>query len=974
MRLRSVEMWFNKRTKKIKEEHSMKKFICGICFLSMFLFTGVAVADTCCTAPNSNFPSSACSYDNPTNAWQIIDGLPQNTTIDFNGVLQNILCNAVSGICSFTGQCRQPGGSLGGEKECFEADLLMPMVGTGSLAGFNRLITLSVGCETHIGPRNPGDPVQSFDTDMFRLYGQLQGDPDFDLLRIVAGSDFGYSSPGHTTLTRQTDGNWNVDSFFDITYRIDFVGAPGGPLAGMSGSTTGTIRMATGCQKGTPGGGDDCYNVRRGASQIDFNENPLPAGFFGPGSDPFDGVVMFKGVIPDFVIVHRTRDFSFPVPLPSTDTVPIEIVSLNLVSCEPITVTGGQNSGLWNVSVGMNPGPPTQGQMTATKTHPNGGTFTAEFYVQPLFTFTRVCPSDTRSLIGPQTILSTVQPYSWQDTSPKPNPPCDGNGFYVGGNFVPGVDPGSSYVLMSSPSGDVVLELRPPRSASPYVVIGTKEQWQDALDMNTVAPVDDANWQAYMTQWQRYRDPNTEPYPENQYFVPTLWVWEASGEVQPQCSNPAWPNKAGLVMAWHDDQAPDGNYSAAWKYTYPTDPDLTGVVITVTVNPPCAGINTVSFGLQDINGNIRAWHWNVPGTLPCGAPTTITIDTSVAGPAAATPAADGYMNNPAFDITQVATLLFDKNCQWVGGTGVPPPGQTVPRAWSYWYDLIIAPKPPVKTIIGPLKWSQPPVELSPGVFLGWDEKSVRDLRPLLADDWACKDPRPVTGIHWWGSFLNWIEPNRPPQMPAAFRFGIWTDVPKDPNDLKSFSHPGELLWEYECSDYDYEWNFAGYDRDPRRFDISPWASTVGATAVFDPTVKDSCFQFNCVLPQNAWFHQKPTTFNRPNVYWLSIAAIYPADTTSYFPWGWKTRPHFFNDGAVRILQLEDGSWPPTVGETWYSGKPVEYPQRISWDMAFELTTDRPEYEVPIPDLNMDGIVDFADFAYFADHWLEGTTL
>ena len=25
--------------------------------------------------------------------------------------------------------------------------------------------------------------------------------------------------------------SWNVDSFFDITYRIDFVGAPGGPLA-----------------------------------------------------------------------------------------------------------------------------------------------------------------------------------------------------------------------------------------------------------------------------------------------------------------------------------------------------------------------------------------------------------------------------------------------------------------------------------------------------------------------------------------------------------------------------------------------------------------------------------------------------------------------------------------------------------------------------------------------------------------------
>ena len=37
-----------------------------------------------------------------------------------------------------------------------------------------------------------------------------------------------------------------VDSFFDITYRIDFVGRPGGALAGHSGSTTGTIRMVAG--------------------------------------------------------------------------------------------------------------------------------------------------------------------------------------------------------------------------------------------------------------------------------------------------------------------------------------------------------------------------------------------------------------------------------------------------------------------------------------------------------------------------------------------------------------------------------------------------------------------------------------------------------------------------------------------------------------------------------------------------------
>jgi hypothetical protein len=88
--------------------------------------------------------------------------------------------------------------------------------------------------------------VQGFDTDLFRMTGQITGDPDFDLLRITAGTDFGLPSPGHTTLTRLASGDWAVDSFFDITYRIDFVGAPGGPFAGASGSEIGTARWQAG--------------------------------------------------------------------------------------------------------------------------------------------------------------------------------------------------------------------------------------------------------------------------------------------------------------------------------------------------------------------------------------------------------------------------------------------------------------------------------------------------------------------------------------------------------------------------------------------------------------------------------------------------------------------------------------------------------------------------------------------------------
>lgn len=142
-----------------------------------------------------------------------------------------------------TSSTTRSGSPAAGETYLFDTEMLSLSLSSG------RTVQLSpMSGEIHTTPRTPGDPVQSFDTDMFRLQGQLPpGDPDFDLLRITAGSGFGLPSPGHTTLTQLPDGNWNVDSFFDITYRIDFVGRPGGSLEGQSGSITGTVRLEDTC-------------------------------------------------------------------------------------------------------------------------------------------------------------------------------------------------------------------------------------------------------------------------------------------------------------------------------------------------------------------------------------------------------------------------------------------------------------------------------------------------------------------------------------------------------------------------------------------------------------------------------------------------------------------------------------------------------------------------------------------------------
>jgi hypothetical protein len=206
-----------------------------------------------CVVPDNgsgtaDLPPVGCTYPTPLGDMHIIDGLPPGDTIEIDASQGSFVCPPMSSsLCSFMPgtACALPGGSLGGMKSCADAALSMPMQGTGSLVGFSRNIVLPLGIEIHTAPRVNGNPVQTFNTDMFRLFGQTTGDPDFDLLRITAGTDFGLPSPGQTTLT-QAGTNWAVDSFFDITYRIDFVGAPGGSLAGRSGSTTGTVRFHTG--------------------------------------------------------------------------------------------------------------------------------------------------------------------------------------------------------------------------------------------------------------------------------------------------------------------------------------------------------------------------------------------------------------------------------------------------------------------------------------------------------------------------------------------------------------------------------------------------------------------------------------------------------------------------------------------------------------------------------------------------------
>jgi hypothetical protein len=480
--------------------------------------------------------------------------------------------------------------------------------------------------------------------------------------------------------------------------------------------------------------------------------------------------------------------------------------------------------------------------------------------------------------------------------------------------------------------------------------------------------MEEEDWEYYMLQWQNLTVQG-EPYPTNTFREARnppdgdLYVYGGGGGGGGGALDPC---DAGLVMYWGSPST-YGSYSSAWKYDYLKDPDLSNCTISVAVTAP-PWINVVSFGLENPpnpGGPIRAWYWNC-GAAGSGAPitwstpTVITIDTSKTGVTAATPTASAYATNPGFNIKNVQWIIVDEDGNWMGGVGAPAPGSGYTGLWNYWHWLIISPKTTLSKGYY-TKWSQPPVvidENMPPTISGWDEMSNFDMPIVVADDWECNDSRPITDIHWWGSFIGWTQPYPPPIMPHGFHIGIWTDDPCDsPGD---FSHPGTLIWEHTGTCTNWVWNFAGYDKDPR-----------GGPGMLQ---EDSCFQFNQLLSQDQWFYQEPSGDpNHPRVYWLSIAPIWGGEIPPY-QWGWKSRPHFFNDDAV-VMQ---GAfpWPPVVGSTtWTGGYPIQWPawpspEGISWDMAFELSTNEPDTTYNAMDFNKDGIVNFLDFAIFAQEWLK----
>ena len=228
-----------------------------------------------------------------------------------------------------------------------------------------------------------------------------------------------------------------------------------------------------------------------------------------------------------------------------------------------------------------------------------------------------------------------------------------------------------------------------------------------------------------------------------------------------------------------------------------------------------------------------------------------------------------------------------------------------------------------RVTIEAVKWDQPPVlkpeSPHPNCYWGWDEPSVYGGERIVADDWKCSDRRPVTDVHWWGSYGEWDEKDPPQIAPASFHIGIWTDVPGP-----GFSHPGMMIWQTVVPRQATQERAAGCD--------------------FHPPMQapDTCFLYSYKLPRAQWFYQDP---DQNQVYWISISAMYPQGPPTAYLWGWKTRPQSVIDAAVRV-KIPTA---PQLESRFEIGEPIlDFGE--PWDMAFVLTTPAYDYG-DAPDAN-----------------------
>lgn len=198
----------------------------------------------------------------------------------------------------------------------------------------------------------------------------------------------------------------------------------------------------------------------------------------------------------------------------------------------------------------------------------------------------------------------------------------------------------------------------------------------------------------------------------------------------------------------------------------------------------------------------------------------------------------------------------------------------------------------------PAKWVQLPDDTS----LGMDVMATSPK--VLADDFLCTTPEPITDIHLWGSWFQDILPTNENGIAdpglVEFRLSIHGDIPADPAGGAPYSRPAvPSLWEMRFL--------------PGTFTVRPYLTGLlegwynPNTGEYVPEGDTVMWQYNFLIDEALAFQQEGTTSN-PIVYWLDVEAFpvgVPGTAEPLF--GWKTSLQHWNDDAV-WGDSPDGPW------------------------------------------------------------------
>ena len=196
------------------------------------------------------------------------------------------------------------------------------------------------------------------------------------------------------------------------------------------------LEVLPGCPDAAPTGdilpGADLWVTDSAALEFGVNIPPLPADFFGPGSEPFEGLpIEGSATCPGDLgltntIVRRTAPADVP-SAGSTDSVPIEIVEMQLKSVEPIHP--GSVDSFFDVFVEIAPAPPSVGTLGIQRDNMGGGRADIEIYVLPQLRFVEVGNPSNEIMWNPGVVLKcTADSVPWiDDPSGLMWPECSSN-------------------------------------------------------------------------------------------------------------------------------------------------------------------------------------------------------------------------------------------------------------------------------------------------------------------------------------------------------------------------------------------------------------------------------------------------------------------------------------------------------------------------------------------------------------------